>query len=152
MLAGGLITKAESDAWESMWELCPIPRDEVSEACKDRASFNVRARRAVTPRLDQGGHNILAHVMAQREAAIIRVEKVKVERVLANFISENPDSEIWNWIRQDGQRSGQEHRTGVRRVDPTYKNRRTCSPTGGGLEHTITFNEKTWRRCVWQPH
>lgn len=136
------------DAWNRKYEhYVPLHRDEVSGSTMPRIGqgFNIKgkeSKRATGSTKDVT--NILAHVVAQHEAAIIRSEKAKVDRALFAFAQRNPDPSLWTldeapMLRTVDPNSG----LVVERVDPTYKNRpEVLTLKIDGEEHTITFNDK----------
>ena len=87
------------DAWNNKYEhYVPLHRDEVSGNTMPRIGqgFNIRgkeSKRATGSTKDVT--NILAHVVAQHEAAIIRSEKARVDRTLFQFAKTHPDSSLW---------------------------------------------------------
>ncbi len=143
------LEKADTiDAWNKKYEhYVPLHRDEVSGNTMPRIGqgFNIKgkeSKRATGSTKDVT--NILAHVVAQHEAAIIRSEKAKVDRALFAFAQRNPDPSLWTlddapMLRTVDPNSG----LVVERVDPTYKNRpEVLTLKIDGEEHTITFNDK----------
>jgi hypothetical protein len=86
-------------AWGDMWEhYVPTFRDEAhpdSFAHPQGLGFSVRgrsSRNAVGSNADVT--NIFAHLIQQREALIIRGEKTRVTKKLAQFITDNPDKDF----------------------------------------------------------
>lgn len=142
------LEKADTiNAWNQKYEhYVPLHRDEVGGNTMPKVGqgFNIRGKeskratgstKAVT--------DILAHVVAQHEAAIIRSEKARVDRALFQFASTHPDPSLWTldsapMLRTVDPVSG----LVVERVDPTYKNRpEVLTLKIDGQEHTITFTE-----------
>lgn len=143
------LEKADAiDAWNNKYEhYVPLHRDEVSGNTMPRVGqgFNIRgkeSKRATGSTKDVT--NILAHVVAQHEAAIIRSEKSRVDRALYQFAKTHPDPSLWTldnapMLRTVDPVSG----FVVERVDPTYKNRpEVLTLKIDGDEHTVTFNEQ----------
>ena len=141
------LEKADAiEAWDKKYEhYVPLHRDEVSGNTMPKVGqgFNIRgkeSKRATGSTKEVT--NILAHVVAQHEAAIIRSEKARVDRTLFQFASTHPDPSLWTldnapMLRTVDQTSG----LVVERVDPTYKNRpEVLTLKIDGEEHTITFN------------
>jgi hypothetical protein len=136
------------ESWNKNYEhYVPLHRDEVSGNSMPRIGqgFNIRgkeSKRATGSTKEVT--NILAHVVAQHEAAIIRSEKAKVDRALFQFAQRNPDPSLWTldnapMMRTVDPTSG----LVVERVDPTYKNRpEVLTLKIDGEEHTITFNDQ----------
>lgn len=142
------LEKADAiDAWNNKYEhYVPLHRDEVSGNTMPKVGqgFNIRgkeSKRATGSTKDVT--NILAHVVAQHEAAIIRSEKARVDRALFQFASTHPDPSLWTldtapMIRMPDPVTG----FVVERVDPTFKNRpEVLTLKIDGEEHTITFEE-----------
>lgn len=143
------LEKAETiAAWNEKYDhYVPLHRDEVGGNTMPRIGqgFNIRGReskRAVGSSRDVT--NILAHVVAQHEAAIIRAEKSKVDAALFKFAQMHPDPALWTldtapMVRTVDAVSG----LAVSRVDPTYKDRdEVLTLKIAGEEHTISFNER----------
>lgn len=136
------------EAWNRKYDhYVPLHRDEVGSTSMPAIGqgFNIRGReskratgstREVT--------DILAHVVAQHEAAIIRAEKTKVDRALYEFARAHPDPQLWTldtapMIRTVDPVSG----AVTERVDPLYKQRpNVLTFKVNGDERTITFNER----------
>lgn len=145
---GGLEKADAIDAWNNKYaHYVPLHRDEVSGNTMPKVGqgFNIRgkeSKRATGSTKDVT--NILAHVVAQHEAAIIRSEKAKVDRALFQFAKTHPDPSLWTLDNAPMLRTV-DPVTGfvVERVDPTYKNRpEVLTLKIDGEEHTITFNEQ----------
>ncbi|HEU4854385.1 MAG TPA: LPD38 domain-containing protein [Nitrosospira sp.] len=143
------LEKADAiEAWDKKYEhYIPLHRDEVSGNTMPRVGqgFNIRgkeSKRATGSTKEVT--NILAHVVAQHEAAIVRSEKARVDRTLFQFAVMHPDPSLWTLdaapkIKTVDPTSG----FVVERVDPTYKNRpEVLTLKIDGEEHTITFNEQ----------
>lgn len=143
------LEKAETiAAWNEKYDhYVPLHRDEVGGNTMPRIGqgFNIRGReskRAVGS--NREATNILAHVVAQHEAAIIRSEKSKVDAALFKFAQMHPDPALWTldtapMVRTVDAVSG----LAVSRVDPTYKDRdEVLTLKIAGEEHTISFNER----------
>lgn len=143
---GGLEKADAINAWNQKYEhYVPLHRDEVAGHTMPKVGqgFNIRGKESkrATGSTKQVT-DILAHVVAQHEAAIIRSEKAKVDRALFQFASNHPDTSLWTLddapkLRTVDPVSG----FVVERVDPTYKNRpEVLTLKIDGEEHTITFN------------
>lgn len=140
------LEKADAiNAWNQKYQhYVPLHRDEVGGNTMPKVGqgFNIRGKeskratgstKAVT--------DILAHVVAQHEAAIIRSEKSRVDRTLFQFAKTHPDPSLWTLDNAPKLRTV-DPVTGfvVERVDPTYKNRpEVLTLKIDGEEHTITF-------------
>ncbi|SOD42346.1 LPD38 domain-containing protein [Nitrosovibrio sp. Nv4] len=144
----GLETPEMIAAWEAKYDhYVPLHRDEVGGNTNPPVGrgFNIRGKeskratgsnRAVT--------DILAHVVAQHETAIIRAEKSRVDNALFEFVMAHPDPELWKVDDQDTKRE-MDPVTGlvVERVDPLYKQRdEVLTFKIDGEEHTIEFNKQ----------
>ncbi|MFA7269949.1 MAG: LPD38 domain-containing protein [Sterolibacterium sp.] len=147
IVESGLETPGMIKAWEDKYEhYVPLHVDEVQTGMPVVGQgFNIRgkeSKRATGSETERT--NILAHVMAQHEAAIVRSEKVHVDRTLFEFAKEHPDSNLWE-LDQADMVSDVDKVTGlaVRRVSPMYKQKpNVLTFKINGEEHTITFNEK----------
>lgn len=143
----GLEKSDAIEAWNKKYEhYVPLHRDEVSGNTMPRIGqgFNIRgkeSKRATGSTKEVT--NILAHVVAQHEAAIIRSEKARVDQTLFRFATTHPDPSLWTldtapMIRMPDPLTG----FVVERVDPTYKQRpEVLTMKIDGEEHTITFTE-----------
>jgi hypothetical protein len=58
-----------------------------------------RAGQQARHRLHEGGHNVLAHVLMQREAAITRAEKNRVGLSLYGLALSHPNRDFWTTIK-----------------------------------------------------
>jgi hypothetical protein len=143
------LEKADAiEAWNKKYEhYVPLHRDEVSGNTMPRIGqgFNIRGKESKRATgSTKEATNILAHVVAQHEAAIIRSEKARVDRTLFRFAQLHPDPSLWTlddapMMRTVDPTSG----LVVERVDPTYKNRpEVLTLKIDGEEHTITFNDQ----------
>lgn len=149
MVKGGLITPEEKAAWEAKYgdTYVPLHRDEVGANGLPPIGqgMNIRGKEAkAATGSTKEVTNILAHVVAQQEASIIRTEKNAVDTAMFNFLKAHPDSEVATLDEAD-MVSAVDKTTGlvVRRVDPTYKNKpNVLTFKINGEEHTITFNEQ----------
>jgi len=143
---GGLEKQETIDAWEAKYDhYVPLHRDEVGTGNPVVGQgYNIRGPESKRRTGSQKEvTNILAHVVAQHEAAIIRSEKVKVDRALYAFLQAHPDSEVATLDKPDMTRVI-DPTTGlvVDRVDPLYTSRpNVLSLKIDGEEHTIAFNE-----------
>jgi hypothetical protein len=142
------LEKADTvDAWNRKYEhYVPLHRDEVGGNAipKVGQGFNIRGKESKRATgSTKAATDILAHVVAQHEAAIIRSEKTRVDRALFQFASTHPDTSLWTLDNAPMIRTV-DPVTGfvVERVDPTYKNRpEVLTLKIDGEEHTVTFAE-----------
>jgi len=96
----GLETPETIQAWNEKYEhYVPLHRDEVggdSNMPRIGQGFNIRGRESKRATgSNREVTDILAHVVAQHEAAIIRAEKTKVAQALFKFAQTNPDPALW---------------------------------------------------------
>jgi hypothetical protein len=144
----GLEKSDAIEAWNKKYEhYVPLHRDEVSGNTMPKIGqgYNIRGKESKRATgSTKEATNILAHVVAQHEAAIIRSEKARVDRTLFRFAQLHPDPSLWTldnapMMRTVDPTSG----LVVERVDPTYKNRpEVLTLKIDGEEHTITFNDQ----------
>ena len=134
-------------AWEAKYEhYVPLHRDEVGEGLPAVGQgFNIRGRESKRATgSEREVTNIMAHVIVQHDAAVIRAEKVNVDRALFDFIQANPDP-IWSLDTAEMTKtvdpiSG----VVVEHVNPTYKQRpNVLTLKIDGEEHTITFDDSS---------
>lgn len=145
--ASGLETQETINAWEAKYDhYVPLHTDEVRDGMPAVGQgYNIRgkeSKRATGSTKERS--NILAHVVAQHEAAIIRAEKVKVDRALFEFIQTHPDENVWVLDDAEMVRTVNPVSKLVEsRVNPIYKQKPNVLVLKiAGEEHTITFNEK----------
>lgn len=144
----GLEKPETINSWNNKYEhYVPLHRDEVNGNSMPRIGqgFNIRGKESKRATgSNKEVTNILAHVVAQHEAAIIRAEKSRVDKALFKFAQTHPDPSLWTLDTADTIRTVNPA-TGLveNRVDPTYKNRpNVLTLKIDGEEHTITFDEK----------
>lgn len=144
----GLETPEMIAAWEAKYDhYVPLHRDEVGQNTNPAVGrgFNIRGKESKRATgSNKAVTDILAHVVAQHEAAIIRAEKSKVNNALFEFAMAHPDPELWKVDDQDTKRET-DPVTGivVERVDPLYKQRdEVLTFKIDGEEHTIEFNKQ----------
>lgn len=143
------LEKADAmEAWDKKYEhYVPLHRDEVSGGTmpKTGQGFNIRGKESKRATgSNKQVTDILAHVVAQHEAAIVRSEKTRVDQTLFKFAQAHPDPELWT-LDEAPMIPAIDDRTGlvVKRVDPTYKNKpEVLTLKIDGEEHTITFNDQ----------
>lgn len=147
LLDNGLAKPDEIAAWEAAYPHY-VPRflDEVVDGTPQPVGqgFQVRGKESKRATgLEKEVTNILAHVMAAHEAAIIRAEKVKADRTMYTFLQAHPGNDVAELdvppkVRDVDSKTG----LVVSRVDPLYKNKPNVLVLKiDGDEHTITFNE-----------
>lgn len=149
LVDGGLSKQEEIDAWAKKYpHYVPRHREEVggdSPVVGPGRGFNIRGKESKRATGSQRKVvDILAHIMAQREVAIVRAEKVKVDRALYEMLKANPDPSVATLDTVDKVRMVDETTgTVVDRVDPLYKNRpNVITFKMNGEEHTIAFNDE----------
>jgi hypothetical protein len=145
----GLETPETIQKWNEKYEhYVPLHRDEVggeNNMPRIGQGFNIRGRESKRATgSNREVTDILAHVVAQYEAAVIRSEKTKVDQALFKFAQMHPDPALWTLDTAPMSRTV-DKMSGlvVNRVDPTYKDRpEVLTLKIAGQEHTISFNEK----------
>ena len=148
LLEGGLITSSEKAAWEAKYQhYVPAHRDEVlgefDVGTGTGQGYNIRgkeSKRATGSTKEVT--NIIAHVIAQYEASVIRSEKNRVDRAMYEFMKAHP-SDVAVLDTADMKRVV-DQTTGlvVNRVDPLFKQKpNVLTFKIDGEEHTITFDE-----------
>lgn len=149
LVDAGLMKQEEVDVWAKKYpHYIPRHREEVGgdmPVIGTGRGFNIRGKESKRATgSDRKVVDILAHIMAQRETAIIRAEKVKVDRALYELLKANPDPAVATLdtiakTRMVDPTTG----TVVDRVDPLYKNRpNVLTFKMNGEEHTIEFNDE----------
>lgn len=144
----GLATVDEINAWEGAYkQYVPLMRD-TEESGGRSQGYNVKgneSRRAMGSQAE--AKNILANVIAQAEASIIRAEKARVGRAMLQFAKDNPNPDFWTVNRAPTERAINKD-TGLveNRVVPNFKNADTTLVVKvNGEEQYIVFNEKNDR-------
>ena len=148
IVTDGLEDASVIQAWEGAYKhYVPLQRD-VEESGGKASGYNVRgpeARRAVGS--SKEAVNILANVIAQAEATIIRAEKAAVGRSVLDMARQNPNPDFWTVDTPPTERAI-DPRTGLvtTRVKPNYKALDNVFVVKeAGVEHFVTFNEKNPR-------
>jgi len=159
----GLATSEEVGAWENLYKhYIPLKREEKASGMPKRgAGMNIGGResnRRLTGSLDKKASNILANIVAQHEATIIRAEKAKVGRAMLKLAEAHPNKELWEvdaaelkpFLKQRKD-AGADETTGLPSTlsevvygkDILYKfNDNVLVVKVEGKEHTITFNDQ----------
>ena len=148
IVTDGLEDASVIQAWEGAYKhYVPLQRD-VEEAGGRAAGYNVKgseSRRAVGS--DKAAINILANVIAQAEAVIIRSEKAAVGRSVLDMARQHPNPSFWTVDTPPTERVI-DPRTGLVtvRAKPNYKTLDNVFVVKeAGVEHFVTFNEKNPR-------
>lgn len=148
LVAEGLATVDEINAWEGAYKnYVPLMRD-TEESGGRAQGYNVKgmeSRRALGSQAE--AKNILANVVAQAEASIIRAEKARVGRAMLQFAKDNPNPDFWTVNRAPTERHINKD-TGLveTRAVPNFKNADTTLVVKvNGEEQYIVFNEKNER-------
>lgn len=148
IVTDGLEDASVIQAWEGAYKhYVPLQRD-VEESGGKASGYNVKgpeARRAVGS--SKEAVNILANVIAQAEATIIRAEKAAVGRSVLDMARQNPNPDFWTVDTPPTERAI-DPRTGLvtTRVKPNYKALDNVFVVKeAGVEHFVTFNEKNPR-------
>lgn len=98
LVDSGLETQSTVDAWENAYQhYVPLHRDEEGETNLPRKGkgFDTRGKEKRRAGSKRKVTNVLAHIMAQHEATIIRAEKAEVARALLNFVENHPNPDLW---------------------------------------------------------
>ncbi|GAG53612.1 unnamed protein product, partial [marine sediment metagenome] len=98
----GLATPEEIAAWESAYKYyVPLKREGkalVAGMPKKGTGMDIKgaeSKKRMTGSAELKAVNILANIVAQHEAAIIRAEKAKVGRAMLTLAETNPSKELW---------------------------------------------------------
>lgn len=149
LVAEGLETQETIDAWEKAYQhyiplkgqpgekpsLMPrIGRGKETKGADSRRRLGRQSRAT----------NLLANLIAQHNATIIRAEKVRVGRALLNFARENPDPNMWRIDKPEMVRALNPLTGLVESVhDPRYMNKpNVMGVRVDGVDHYITFNDE----------
>jgi hypothetical protein len=125
----GLETPETIQKWTEKYEhYVPLHRDEVggdSNMPRIGQGFNIRGRESKRATgSNREVTDILAHVVAQYEAAVIRSEKTKVDQALFKFAQMHPNPALWTLNTAPMSRTVDKvSGLVVNRVDPTYRDR-----------------------------
>lgn len=148
IVTDGLEDASVIQAWEGAYKhYVPLQRD-VEESGGKASGYNVKgpeARRAVGS--SKEAVNILANVIAQAEATIIRAEKAAVGRSVLDMARQNPNPSFWSVDTPPTERAI-DPRTGLvtTRVKPNFKALDNVFVVKeAGVEHFVTFNDKNPR-------
>ena len=158
----GLATAEEIKAWEGAYKYyIPLKRDMADAGMpKKGAGVNIigpESKRRLTGSAERQAANILANIVSQHEAIIIRAEKAKVGRAMLKLAEAHPNKELWEVDAKElkpflKQRKSKEidEATGLPQTlnevvlgrDILYKfNDNVLVVKVDGIERTITFNK-----------
>ena len=144
IVTDGLEEPGVIQAWEGAYKhYVPLQRD-MEEAGGKASGYNVKgseSRRAVGSKKE--AINILANVIAQAEATIIRSEKAAVGRSVLDMARQHPNPDFWTVDTPPTERVI-DPRTGLvtNRVKPNYKALdNVFTVKEAGVEHFVTFND-----------
>jgi len=144
IVTDGLEEPGVIQAWEGAYKhYVPLQRD-MEEAGGKASGYNVKgseSRRAVGSKKE--AINILANVIAQAEATIIRSEKATVGRSVLDMARQHPNPDFWKVDTPPTERAI-DPRTGLvtTRVKPNYKALdNVFTVKEAGVEHFVVFNE-----------
>ncbi len=145
MLVGeGLITQDSANAWQGRYQFyVPLKREEAEGGDMLPArgqGFNIKGKesKARTGSADWTPGKIVANVLAQYEASIVRAEKNKVGQALLEFVNQNPDDSFW---AVDTERTQKSVRNGKVVEGPKFGDMpNELTVKKDGVEHVIVFN------------
>lgn len=144
IVTDGLEEPGVIQAWEGAYKhYVPLQRD-MEESGGKASGYNVKgseSRRAVGSQKE--AINILANVIAQAEATIIRSEKAAVGRSVLDMARQHPNPNFWSVDTPPTERAI-DPRTGLvtTRVKPNYKALdNVFTVKEAGIEHFVVFNE-----------
>lgn len=145
LLEAGLETPETIAAWEAAYEhYVPLHREGKGTTLPRRGrGFDIRGKQKMRAGSTREAVNILAHVVAQREAAIVRAEKAKVGRAFLEFAQNNPGPwkidkpEMTPSYNADGFVTYQANPIGYMLADNVF------SVRVDGEDHHITFDENS---------
>lgn len=145
MVSEGLISQAEANAWNSVWQhYVPLHREESGTILPKRGQgFDVRGKesrtRAGSADRPVDHENMVARILTQYEFALQRAEKNKVAQTLYRLAKDNPNDSFWvvdevpqnPFLRAD-------HTIGWR---GDYINRNVLAAKFNGETKYVTFND-----------
>ncbi|MCZ4315177.1 hypothetical protein O4H66_17355 [Comamonadaceae bacterium G21597-S1] len=148
IVTDGLEEPGVIQAWEGAYKrYVPLQRD-MEEAGGKASGYNVKgseSRRAVGSKKE--AVNILANVIAQAEATIIRSEKAAVGRSVLDMARQHPNLDFWT-VDTPPTEKAIDPRTGLvtNRVKANYKALdNVFTVKEAGVEHFVVFNESNPR-------
>jgi hypothetical protein len=144
LIADGLISEGEAAAWRGRYQFyVPLKREEAEDAnhLPGRGQgFNIKGKESKmrTGSAHWTPGKIVANVIAQHQASIIRAEKNKVGQALLSFVRQHPDPTFWTI---DTERKIKVVRNGkvvtvTKGVDEPHE----LSVKINGVRHFIAFN------------
>jgi len=142
----GLETDETIAAWEDAYKYyIPLQREgKGGNLPRKGKGFDTRGKekRRTGSNLDVA--NVLAQVVAQHEATIIRSEKAKVGKALMEFVKANPNESLYTVDKPDYKPTFDKDGLVVYRPDTSYVLAdNVLSVRVDGEEHHVTFNEKS---------
>lgn len=140
----GLITADMAGAWQGRYtHYVPLKREEAEGGDHLPArgqGFNIKGKESKmrTGSADWTPGKIVANVIAQYEASVVRAEKNKVGLALLKFVEQHPDDSFWNI---DTERTMKYVRNGVVVEGPKGPDAlHELSVKRDGVQHYISFN------------
>lgn len=151
----GLIDQEQADAWATMFQYyVPLMREDKDGLMGVGQGFNIRGKE-VRSRTGSTRKvvDILANIAMQRERAIVRGEKNRVDQALLGLAQANPDPEFWEVRSQPPTERVYDQRTNsvIDRPDPLWKNRpnvltaKVMNARGKVTEQSVVFNPRNQR-------
>lgn len=106
LVSDELITQDEANAWNASYDhYVPLNRLEVPDSLPGRGSgFDIRGKESkfrAGSLKDVDHKNMIARIIAQSEASMVRAEKNKVAQALYNLADANKDSDLWTTVVGD---------------------------------------------------
>ncbi len=141
----GLETKATIATWEDTYEhYVPLKREHKGRALPRRGSgYDTRGKEKRRAGSNKAVVHVLANVIAQHEATILRANKAKVGQAFLEFARNNPNPDLYEVDRIEYKPQFTADGLVRYRPDPGFVLADNVFVVRqGGVEHAITFNDE----------
>lgn len=144
LVASGLEKRGTIAAWENAYEhYVPLKREGKGDALPRRGrGYDTRGKEKRRAGSTRAVEHILANVVAQHEATLMRAEKAKVGRAMMTFAVKNPNPELYEVNKVDYQPSFDAQGLVTYRPEPGMVMADNVFVVRvRGEDHRITFND-----------
>ncbi|HNT86913.1 MAG TPA: hypothetical protein PKL84_03520, partial [Candidatus Hydrogenedentes bacterium] len=143
LVKSGLETQSLVNRWASTYKhYVPLHREGKGGALPRKGKgFDTRGKEKRRAGSTLAVEHVLAHVIAQHEATILRAEKAKVGRALLEFARANPDPDLFEVDKVEYRPSFDSEGLVTFRADPGFVMAdNVLVVRENGVDHRITFN------------
>lgn len=144
LVQSGLETRETIDQWERTYShYVPLHREGKGDRLPRKGKgFDTRGKEKRRAGSNRAVEHVLAHLVAQHEATIIRAEKAKVGRALLDFARNNPNPDLFEVDNVEYRPSFDSDGMVTYRADPGFVLADNVLVVRvDGVDHRVTFNE-----------